>query len=105
KLLTRVRQKLRQELSIGMLFQAPTVKELAALLEARPSLEEFAEIVPIQPAGSRTPFFCIRAGPKFMPLAERLNKEQPFLGVELRPEVIPHLPVPYRLEQFARPLA
>ncbi len=105
KLLTRVRQKLGKELSIGMLFEAPTVRQLAVLIENHPEAPALAEIVPIRPKGSRLPFFCIRAGPKFMPLAERLDPDQPFLGVELCPEVISHLSVPYRLEEFARPLA
>src|SRR5205814_1912082 len=105
KLLTRIREKFGKELSVKALFEAPTIRPLAALIDSHETQSEFAEIVPIQPVGTRPPFFCIRAGPKFLPLAERLDRDQPLLGVELHSDVIPRLSVPYCLDEFARHLA
>ncbi len=104
KLLVRIEKTFGQRLSIASLFQAPTVEQLATLLrdESRQTLS--LHVAPIQPGGSRPPFFCIGAGPLFRSLARHLGSEQPFLGLGLGEAEVRELPTPFRLEDIAASL-
>ncbi len=84
------------ELTVGDLFEAPTIAALAALIgrgKGRPRLAR------VQPKGGRPPFFCIGAGPTMRNLALRLAPEQPFLAPQY-PDFT-RLPHPCRLEDIA----
>jgi len=59
------------------------------------------QVTPIQPGGSRPPFFCIGAGPLLRSLAFGLGSEQPFLGLGLGEAEVRELPTPFRLEDMA----
>jgi acyl-CoA synthetase (AMP-forming)/AMP-acid ligase II/thioesterase domain-containing protein/acyl carrier protein len=87
-------------LSVAALFETPTIESLAAFLTAHKSGDNTPRIAPIQPKGSRPPFFCVDAGPSFRNLALQLGADQPFLGLFLPEQV--DLPQPYRLEDIAR---
>jgi aspartate racemase len=102
RLLLLVEQGFHKKLSLGEVFQAPTVKELAALL-ANGSRSNGA-IVPIQPSGSRTPLFWVRGGPLYLALSRRLGPNQPLLGLHLPSSDAAELPVPYKLEDIAAAL-
>jgi surfactin synthase thioesterase subunit len=85
---------------MSALFQAPTIEQFAVILEGRVSATP--QVIPVQPAGSLPPFFCIGAGPLFRPLALRLGNDRPFLS--LMPSLLPEIKqmsAPYRLEQIA----
>jgi amino acid adenylation domain-containing protein len=100
KLLVRVEHVFGRRLSMGMLFQAPTIRQLAGILENQ--VLSTPQLIPVQPAGSLAPFFCIGAGPLFRPLALRLGNDRPFLS--LIPAHLPELkrlPAPYQLEPIA----
>jgi thioesterase domain-containing protein/acyl carrier protein len=101
KLMARVEKAFGKTLPLAALFQAPTVQHLAELLSGQRKLEAISGIVPIQPAGSRPPFFCLGAGPLFRPLARHLDPDQPFLGLGLGKEDLQNLPVPFKLEDMA----
>jgi aspartate racemase len=58
-------------------------------------------VVPIQPTGSKPPFFCIGAGPIFRPLALRLGLDQPFFGLTTIKSDMRDLPAPFKLEDIA----
>jgi thioesterase domain-containing protein/acyl carrier protein len=88
------------ELSTGALFEAPTIEKLARLALEGGVAERQPAVVPIQPNGSRRPFFCVHAGPLFRSLADHLGQEQPFLG--LAASEIPKLADPVRLEDIAQ---
>ena len=105
KLMARVERAFGETLPLAALFQAPTIQHLAALLSEQRKLEAIPGIVPIQPVGSRPPFFCLGAGPLFRPLAQRLDPDQPFLGLGLGKEDIQNLPVRFKLEDMAAVLA
>jgi len=102
RLLLLIEQGFHKKLSLGEVFQAPTVKELAALL-ANGSRSNGA-IVPIQPAGSKTPLFWVRGGPLYLALSRHLGQEQPLLGLHLPTSDAADLPVPYKLEDIASAL-
>ena len=104
KLLVRIEKTFGQKLSIAALFQAPTIEQLAAVLRNESRLTRSPQVTPIQPGGSRPPFFCIGAGPLFRSLAFRLGPEQPFLGLGLGEAEVRELPTPFRLEDIAASL-
>ena len=103
-LLVRIEQVFWKRLSMATLFRAPTIRQLALILAGQaPSA---SQVIPVQPAGSLPPFFCIGAGPLFRPLALRLGTDRPFLS--LMPSLLPELKQlssPYRLEHIAACLA
>ncbi len=105
KLVERMEKTFGRTLPLAGLFQAPTIQKLAALLSGQGNPKVIPGIVPIQPAGSRPPFFCVGAGPLFRPLAQRLGAEQPFLGLGLGKEDVQNLPVRFKLEDMAAVLA
>ena len=67
RLLVRIEQLFGKQLSMTTLFQAPTIRQLAVILESR--VPSASQVIPVQPAGSLPPFFCIGAGPLFRPLS------------------------------------
>jgi len=90
-----------KELSMAALFQAPTVRELAALLRAQGSSSDAPSVGTIKPGGSRPPFFRVFAGAIFRALAQRLEADLPVLSLNLDPSEIKQLSFPYRLEEIA----
>jgi amino acid adenylation domain-containing protein len=100
RFLGRIEQSFGKQLSMSTLFQAPTIQQLAVILDNHVS--STSPVIPIQPAGSLPPFFCIGAGPLFLPLATRLGTDRPFLS--LMPPTLPELKqlsAPYELEPIA----
>jgi len=70
---------------LPMLFEAPTVRELAVVLRSAGADRGASLLVPIQPTGSRPAFFCVH-GPSgdvsiYYDLARHLSAEQPFYGL------------------------
>jgi acyl carrier protein len=99
-LLMRIEQLFGKRLSMATLFQAPTIRQSAVVLESQTSSSP--QVIPVQPAGSLAPFFCIGAGPLFRPLALRLGTDRPFLSLVTPPQTeLNQLPVPYQLEDIA----
>lgn len=84
KLLRRIEQAFGNKLSMAAIFEAPTIAEQASMLRKGSALLRHSAIVPVQPAGSKPPFFCFgfNAGPVFLPLAKILGVDQPLLGVD-----------------------
>jgi len=104
KLLLRIEQCFGKKLSLANVFQAPTVRQLAALLQGEMQPKHHPAIVPIQPCGSKPALFWVRGGPLFLSLANRLGPDQPFLGLHLPVADAARLPVPYRFEDIASAL-
>lgn len=104
KLVARVENALGKKVPVISIFQLPTISELAPLLSSPGSPENVPGVVPIQPEGSKPPFFCIGAGPIFRPLALRLGSDQPFLGLTTRKSDMRDLPAPFKLEDIAASL-
>ena len=101
RLLSQVEKEFGKTLSLASVFRAPAIQDLAALLSQPCSPEEIPGIVPIQPFGSRPPFFCVGAGPLFRSLAQELGVHQPFLSLGLSRNETNSLPVPFKLEDMA----
>ncbi|WP_405754214.1 amino acid adenylation domain-containing protein [Streptomyces sp. NBC_01411] len=59
RLIGRIRSSLGAALSIGAVFEAPTVAGLARLLDSGGAQDPFAMLLPLRTDGSRPPLFCV----------------------------------------------
>jgi amino acid adenylation domain-containing protein len=85
RLMAAIKDQFHQELPLATLFQRGTVERIADALRQRAPLE-WSTLVPIQPNGSRRPFFCVHpAGGNVLAyyhLARYLGPDQPFFGLQ-----------------------
>ncbi|NJM40631.1 MAG: alpha/beta fold hydrolase [Anaerolineae bacterium] len=98
------------KLPLSSLFQSSTLEGLAGVLrqnmlsDVSSELKKVSRLVPIQPNGSKPPFFCVHTigGSVFgyMALAQHLGPDQPFYGLEARPEEA-NDPMRQRIETIA----
>ncbi len=77
------------DISIRSLFEAPSVEALTKrLTRGRPALSDFEVLLPIRPAGSKLPLFCIHdAGGFSWPyskLIRHIPPEHPIYGLQAR---------------------
>jgi len=88
RLFTQIEQTFGENLSLSTLLQAPTVEQLASVLRQETEPPSWSSLVPIQPSGSKTPFFCVHGNGAnvliFNDLARQLGPEQPFYGLQAR---------------------
>ncbi len=74
------------DLPLATLFQAPTVRSLAAIIRDAGAEQMNAPLVRIQPNGSRPPIYCIGAADGevivFRGLAQELGLDQPLYGLQ-----------------------
>ncbi|RKH35459.1 alpha/beta fold hydrolase, partial [Corallococcus sp. CA031C] len=84
RLMARIRERMKRELPLASLFQAPTVEQLAGLLRKLP--EPFSPLVPIRREGTRRPFFCVHPVGgnvlSYAELARGLGPDQPFYALQ-----------------------
>lgn len=86
QLLARIEEHFGRRLPIATLFHAPTIAQLARLLAQPAWALPSSCVVPIQPEGSRMPFFCVHGADGsvvgFSALARELGTDQPFYGIQ-----------------------
>ena len=84
-LMTRVTKEFGGTLPLSTLFQAPTIEHMARVLDQQEWSPRWSSTVPVQPAGSKPPFFCVSGGGiHFLQgLACLLGPDQPTYGVLL----------------------
>ena len=84
-LFSRIFKYFGKRLPLATLFHAPTVAQLAAVIE-QAGTPVWSALVPIQPGGSRVPFFCVHAKGgnvlEYYDLARHLGPDQPFYGLQ-----------------------
>lgn len=107
RLLDRVQQQFAQRLPLTVLFQAPTIAQLAEHLQAPATAGHPAHVVPIQPSGSQRPLYCLPGvGGQvlyFQALAAHLGSDQPVYGLQT-PGLENGEAFPDSVEQHARAL-
>ncbi|TRU45399.1 MAG: non-ribosomal peptide synthetase [Microcystis aeruginosa Ma_QC_Ca_00000000_S207] len=85
-LITQIKEQLGKEIAVTTLFQNPTIEQLATIIQTDSDSSNQSCLVPIQPQGSKPPFFCVPgAGGRpfyFYHLGRYLGKDQPFYSFE-----------------------
>lgn len=103
RLFAQIDKKLGKRLPLATLFQAPTIAELAAVIQ-KDWTPPWSSLVPIQPAGTKPAFFCVHALGgnvlEFYDLARNLGIQQPFYGLQSRGLEGKHAPHT-RIEEMA----
>lgn len=86
KLVDAMEKALGRSLPLSILFQAPTIEQLSHALRSEGCLPTWSSLVPIQPSGSKRPFFCVHEGTGdvmcYRELAMCLGMDQPFFGLQ-----------------------
>ncbi|MCC5626174.1 alpha/beta fold hydrolase, partial [Nostoc sp. CHAB 5715] len=86
RLMAQIQQQFRKNLPLAALFQGSTIEQLADILRQQTDSLSWSPLVPIQPNGSKRPFFCLPgAGGNviyFYDLARYLGLDQPFYGLQ-----------------------
>mgnify|MGYP002778537453 CR=1 FL=1 len=89
QLLEQVNQQFEQNLPLSDFFGAPTIEQFAPLIgkQEKPKCNQARSLlVPLQPLGSKPPFFCIHpifgVVLPYYELARHLGTEQPFYGLQ-----------------------
>jgi thioesterase domain-containing protein/NADP-dependent 3-hydroxy acid dehydrogenase YdfG/acyl carrier protein len=87
RLLAKIKKTYQEDMELAVLFEARTVRQLADVIgkSKQPSAEEpktWSTLVPIQPNGSRIPFFCVHGVGggvlNYEAMAKALGPDQPF---------------------------
>jgi acyl-CoA synthetase (AMP-forming)/AMP-acid ligase II/thioesterase domain-containing protein len=86
RLLSQLRQVFCLELPPSIFFAAPTVQELAKIIEGKRPVPKWSPLVPLQPAGSSPPFFCVHGVGgtvlELQGLAHHFGPDRPFYGIQ-----------------------
>ncbi|MHB8412154.1 MAG: thioesterase domain-containing protein [Candidatus Acidiferrales bacterium] len=88
QLFIRIEQAFNVKLPLATLFDAPTIQDLAQVLQREASVSGWSPLVAIQPDGSRPPLFCIHGADGnvliYRNLSRHLGFDQPFYGLQCR---------------------
>nr|AEU11003.1 NpnC [Nostoc sp. 152] len=85
-LMTQIKQQFDKDIPLAILFQHPTIEDLASLLQKDSDASDGSPLVAIQPTGSNPPFFCFPGAGGFpfyfYNLARCLGSNQPFYSFQ-----------------------
>ena len=98
RLLSRVWNVFKVQLTLASFFEAPTVAHMASLLRTCKA-PSGSQVIRIQRSGWRPPLVVVHPQPSLRPVLQRLGKDQPVIGISLFDPSA--LPVPCRLEEIA----
>ncbi|MBS1213530.1 MAG: amino acid adenylation domain protein [Proteobacteria bacterium] len=88
RLTADIQKELGIALPLAILFKAPTIEQLAAVIRQRQTDSAWSPLVPIQPEGGKPPLFFVPGGGGsvlyFQPLAQHLGTDQPFYGLQAK---------------------
>ncbi len=82
RLVASIEKTIRKKLPPSSLFQAPTIELLAKLLQRNERSEDWSCLVPIQPRGTRPPFFWVHGDSSNAYLPRFLGSAQPIYALE-----------------------
>jgi thioesterase domain-containing protein len=86
RLMHRIEQQIGERLPLASLLQAPTIEQLSGLLRHDQYSDSWSMMVPIQPQGTKPPFFCVHGvGGNvvgFRDLARHVGDDQPFYAIQ-----------------------
>ncbi|MGA9767562.1 MAG: thioesterase domain-containing protein [Blastocatellia bacterium] len=85
-LCARLRKIYGAQISVRMVFDAPTIESMAVLVRQNTSPSPPSSVIPINPHGEQLPFFCMPAAGgiphSYIPLAHGLGPDQPFYALQ-----------------------
>jgi len=88
KLMTEIGKQTQQQLPLSILFEAPTIEQLAGRILQQSNDRVFSPLVPIQPSGSKPPLFFVHPGGGtvlcYAALSHHLGSDQPFYAFQAR---------------------
>ena len=86
QMFARIEEVFGVKLPLATLYEAPTIGELSAMLRDEVPYSGWSPAVPIQPHGSRPPFFCMHGAGgnvlNYRELSKCLGVDQPFYGLQ-----------------------
>ncbi len=83
RMLVALREQFGRDIKLSELFADPSPAAMSAVISGEVIDAMTQDIIPVQPAGSRTPFFMFGGGHFFRSLAKCMGEDQPFLAVSL----------------------
>jgi pyochelin synthetase len=88
RLFSEMRKLFGRSFPLSVLFQAPTVEKLTDIIRKDGWTSRWNSLVPIQPGGTKPPFFCVHGGGGnvliYRELARHLGSDYPFFGLQAR---------------------
>ena len=103
RLMDLIQQQFEQSLPLSSLLLNPTIAGLANALNPNNQPSPWSPLVPLQPKGSKPPFFCVHpifgVVLPYYTLAQQMGLDQPFYG--LQPFGIDGKPPYTRIEEMA----
>ncbi|MBW4629686.1 MAG: amino acid adenylation domain-containing protein [Brasilonema octagenarum HA4186-MV1] len=97
RLMSQIQKHFQINLPLSILFQYPTIDQLAHFLDSSTDSLPWSALVPIKTNGNQPPLFCVHPGGGnvlcYHHLAYYLSSERPFYGLQcvgLNPENQPH---------------
>jgi non-ribosomal peptide synthetase component F/thioesterase domain-containing protein len=104
RLFNQIENVFKVKLPLSTLLEAPTIRQFARFLQNDASAPMWSPVVPIQPCGSRPPFFCVHAAGGnvllYRDLSRHLGENQPFYGLQF-PGLDGEQPLLTRIEDMA----
>jgi natural product biosynthesis luciferase-like monooxygenase protein/amino acid adenylation domain-containing protein len=89
RLMATIKKQFGVDLPISALFRGETVEEFAEILGEQSTAWRSSPLVPIQPQGTKPPFFCVHAlggnVNNYYLLAQYMGNDQPFYGLQAPP--------------------
>jgi thioesterase domain-containing protein/acyl carrier protein len=82
-LLAEIKRKFGKEIKVSELFVDPTPAAMAQVISGAVTYSDGRDLIPVQPQGTRPPFFLVGGDHYFRPLAKAMGLDQPFVGVPL----------------------
>ncbi len=83
RLLAEIQQRFGKDIKVSELFVDPTPAAMAQVISGVVAYADARDLIPIQPQGTRPPFFLIGGDHYFRPLAKAIGLDQPFVGLPL----------------------
>jgi thioesterase domain-containing protein/acyl carrier protein len=88
RLMSRIERLFGKKIPLAALFKAPTIESLSIILRQETDASNSSPLVPIQPHGSKAPFFCVHPVSGnvlcYRELSRRLGAQQPFYALQAR---------------------
>ena len=86
RLMSQIEKSFGKKLPLAILFQAPTIEQLAELIIEDVVLPTWSSLYPIQPHGSKPPFFWVHGEASDAFLPRYLGPDQPLYGLRHQSE-------------------